>query len=69
MKLATKKIAIGVTGGIAAYKSFELIRELKKSGAEVRVAMTDSARKFVTNLTLATLSENPVLDSLFEGNE
>lgn len=69
MKLATKRIAIGVTGGIAAYKSFELIRELKKSGADVRVAMTDSARKFVTNLTLATLSENPVLDSLFEGNE
>lgn len=69
MKLATKKIAIGVTGGIAAYKSFELIRELKKTGADVRVAMTDSARKFVTNLTLATLSENPVLDSLFEGNE
>lgn len=69
MKLATKRIAIGVTGGIAAYKSFELIRELKKTGADVRVAMTDSARKFVTNLTLATLSENPVLDSLFEGNE
>ncbi len=69
MKLAAKKIAIGVTGGIAAYKSFELIRELKKSGAEVRVAMTDSARKFVTDLTLATLSESPVLDSLFEGTE
>ncbi len=46
-----------------------MIRELRKSGSEVRVAMTDSARKFVTDLTLATLSENPVLDSLFEGNE
>ncbi len=69
MKLAAKKIAVGVTGGIAAYKSCELVRELRKSGAEVRVAMTDSARKFVTDLTLATLSENPVLNSLFEGNE
>jgi len=69
MKLAAKKIAVGVTGGIAAYKSCELVRELRRSGAEVRVAMTDSARKFVTDLTLATLSENPVLNSLFEGNE
>jgi len=69
MKLADEKIAIGVTGGIAAYKSCELIRELRKSGAEVRVAMTNSAREFVTDLTLATLSENPVLGSLFEGNE
>jgi len=69
MKLAAKKIAVGVTGGIAAYKSCELIRELRKSGAEVRVAMTDSARKFVTDLTLATLSENSVLSNLFEGNE
>jgi len=69
MKLADKKIAIGVTGGIAAYKSCELVRELRRSGVEVRVAMTDSARKFVTDLTFATLSENPVLNSLFEGNE
>ncbi len=69
MKLAAKKIAVGVTGGIAAYKSCELIRELRKSGAEVRVAMTDSAQKFVTDLTLATLSENSVLSNLFEGNE
>lgn len=69
MKLAAKKIAIGITGGIAAYKSCELIRELKKAGAVVRVAMTGSAQNFVTELTLATLSENPVLDSLFEGNE
>jgi len=69
MKLAVKKIAVGVTGGIAAYKSCELIRALRRSGAEVRVAMTDPARKFVTDLTLATVSENPVLNSLFEGNE
>jgi len=69
MKVAAKKIAVGVTGGIAAYKSCELVRELRRSGVEVRVAMTDSARKFVTDLTLATLSENSVLNSLFEGNE
>ncbi len=69
MKVAAKKIAVGVTGGIAAYKSCELVRELRRSGVEVRVAMTDSARKFVTDLTFATLSENPVLNSLFEGNE
>lgn len=69
MKLASPKIAIGVTGGIAAYKSCELVRELKKAGAQVRVAMTRSAGEFVSELTFATLSENPVLTSLFTGNE
>lgn len=69
MTLISKKIALGITGGIAAYKACELIRDLKKLGAEVRVAMTPSAQEFVTGLTLATLSENPVLTSLFEGNE
>ncbi len=66
---AEKKIAIGVTGGIAAYKTCDLIRELKRLGAEVRVAMTAAARKFVSELTFATLSENPVVCSLFEDNE
>ena len=69
MAFDNKKIAIGVAGGIAAYKTCELIRELKKHKAEIRVAMTESARKFVTELTLATLSENPVSFSLFEENE
>jgi phosphopantothenoylcysteine decarboxylase/phosphopantothenate--cysteine ligase len=64
-----KKIAVGVTGGIAAYKTCELIRELKNAGAEVRVVATESALKFVTGLTFATLSENPVSVSLFAGNE
>lgn len=64
-----KKIAIAVTGGIAAYKTCEVIRDLKKSGAEVRVALTESARQFVTELTFAALSENPVLTSLFDSHQ
>jgi phosphopantothenoylcysteine decarboxylase/phosphopantothenate--cysteine ligase len=66
---ASKKIALAVTGGIAAYKACEVLRELKKAGAEVRVTMTQSAQEFVTELTFATLSEHPVVTSLFEGNE
>jgi len=56
-----KKILIGVCGSIAAYKIAILIRILKKEGAEIRVLMTHSARDFITPLTLATLSQNPVL--------
>jgi len=55
-----KKILLGVTGSIAAYKSAVLVRELIKEGAEVRVVMTPSSKDFVTPLTLATLSKNPV---------
>lgn len=55
-----KKILLGVTGSIAAYKSAELVRLLVKLGAEVRVVLTPSALSFVTPLTLATLSKNPV---------
>ncbi|RMF66455.1 MAG: bifunctional 4'-phosphopantothenoylcysteine decarboxylase/phosphopantothenoylcysteine synthetase, partial [Calditrichaeota bacterium] len=69
MSLASKKIALGVTGGIAAYKACELVRRLKKAGAQVRVAMSDAAQKFVAPLTFATLSENPVVTSLFHGQE
>jgi phosphopantothenoylcysteine decarboxylase/phosphopantothenate--cysteine ligase len=69
MAFESKKIAVAVTGGIAAYKTCEIIRELKKSGAEVRVAMTESARRFVSDLTFATLSEHPVATSLFEESE
>lgn len=65
---AQKKIAVGVTGGIAAYKTCELLRELKKNGAEVRVIMTQSAKEFVSPLTFTTLSENPILSSLFDQN-
>jgi len=60
-----KKIVVGVTGGIAAYKSAELVREFIKLSAEVRVIMTDSATKFVAPLTFETLSGNAVLTDLF----
>lgn len=59
--LGGKKILLGITGSIAAYKSAVLTRLLVKQGAEVRVIFTPSARDFVTPLTLATLSRNPVL--------
>lgn len=64
--LQGRKILVGVTGSIAAYKSALLVRRLVKEGAEVRVVMTPSARDFVTPLTLSTLSKNPVLTDLFE---
>jgi phosphopantothenoylcysteine decarboxylase/phosphopantothenate--cysteine ligase len=60
MALKHKKIAIGVTGSIAAYKIAVLVRLLVKEGAEVRVIMTESATTFITPLTLSTLSGNPV---------
>lgn len=69
MTLDTKKVAIGVTGSIAAYKACEIIRSLREKGAEVRVCMTESAKEFVSELTFATLSERPVLSSLFSDNE
>jgi phosphopantothenoylcysteine decarboxylase/phosphopantothenate--cysteine ligase len=62
----SKKILIGITGSIAAYKIPLLVRLLKKEGAEVQVVMTDAARDFVTPLTLATLSGRPVLSKGFD---
>lgn len=59
--LKGKKILLGVTGSIAAYKSALLVREFIKAGAEVQVILTTSASAFITPLTLATLSNNPVL--------
>jgi len=64
--LAGKKILLGITGSIAAYKSIYLVRLLVKEGAEVRVIITPSAKDFVTTLTLSTLSKNPVLVDLFD---
>jgi phosphopantothenoylcysteine decarboxylase/phosphopantothenate--cysteine ligase len=58
--LENKKIVLGVSGSIAAYKSASLTRLLVKSGAEVKIVMTDSAKDFITPLTLSTLSKNPV---------
>ncbi|HEX4849642.1 MAG TPA: bifunctional phosphopantothenoylcysteine decarboxylase/phosphopantothenate--cysteine ligase CoaBC [Puia sp.] len=66
--LKGKKILIGVTGSIAAYKSILLIRLLIKEGAEVKVIMTSAAKDFVTPLSLSTVSKNPVLVDLFEEN-
>jgi phosphopantothenoylcysteine decarboxylase/phosphopantothenate--cysteine ligase len=59
-------IALGVTGGIAAYKSAQLCSDLVKAGFEVQVIMTENAVKFVTPLTFRTLSRNPVITSLWE---
>ncbi len=59
--LSGKHILLGITGGIAAYKTTFLVRLLIKAGAEVKVTMTQSASSFVSPLTLATLSKNPVL--------
>jgi phosphopantothenoylcysteine decarboxylase/phosphopantothenate--cysteine ligase len=64
--LEGKKILIGITGSIAAYKSIYLVRLLVKAGAEVKVVMTPSAKDFVSALTLSTLSKNPVLVDLFD---
>ena len=61
-----KKILLGITGSIAAYKAIYLVRLLVKSGAEVKVVMSPSAKDFVSTLTLSTLSHNPVLVDLFD---
>jgi len=60
------KIVLGVCGGIAAYKSADLAGALCKNGHEVRVVMTENAKKFITPLTLATMSKNPVFDDASE---
>jgi len=67
--LLGKKIILGVTGGIAAYKSALLIRELVKRGAEVKVVMTPSALEFITPLTLSTLSGNEVIVNTFPADQ
>ncbi|GJQ62799.1 MAG: phosphopantothenoylcysteine decarboxylase [Melioribacteraceae bacterium] len=67
--LPGKRIILGVTGGIAAYKSALLVRELVKRGAEVRVVMTPSALEFITPLTLSTLSGNEVIVNTFPADQ
>lgn len=66
--LQHKKILLGVTGSIAAYKAAVLTRMLVKAGAEVKVVMTNAAKDFVTPLSLSTLSKNPVLTDLAEND-
>ncbi|MGA9365126.1 MAG: bifunctional phosphopantothenoylcysteine decarboxylase/phosphopantothenate--cysteine ligase CoaBC [Bacteroidota bacterium] len=65
VRVKGKKILIGITGGIAAYKMCFVVRELRKAGAEVRVVMTDSAKEFVSPLTFSTLSGNEVVVGTF----
>ncbi|MGE4397329.1 MAG: bifunctional phosphopantothenoylcysteine decarboxylase/phosphopantothenate--cysteine ligase CoaBC [Sulfurimonas sp.] len=64
--LKNKKILLGVTGSIAAYKSLELVRLLTKAGAEVKVVMSEAAKKFVTPLSFEALTSNKVLDDMNE---
>ncbi len=64
--LQGKRIILGITGSIAAYKAAQLVRLLVKEGAEVKVIMTDLAKEFITPLTLATLSKNPILVDFFD---
>ena len=64
--LQNKNIVLGVTGGIAAYKAPELVRRLKEQGANVRVVLTQSAKEFVTPLSLQAVSGNPISDSLLD---
>ena len=65
--LKGKKVLLGVTASIAAYKTAELVRLFKKAGASVRVIQTEASLDFVASLTLATLSENPVLTKMVDG--
>jgi phosphopantothenoylcysteine decarboxylase/phosphopantothenate--cysteine ligase len=64
-----RTIIVGVTGSIAAYKAADLVSKLVKRGHEVHVTMTASASRFITPLTLQTLSRNPVLSDVFEEKE
>ena len=66
--LANKRILLGVTGSIAAYKSADLVRRLRDAGAIVRVAMTENAARFITPLTMQAVSGFPVHDQLFDLN-
>lgn len=66
MQLEGKHILVGITGGIAAYKTASLVRLLVKEGAEVQVLMTPLAKEFISPLTLATLSKRPILVEFFD---
>ena len=66
MKLKDKKIIVGITGGIAAYKACDVISKLRKLGAEIEVIMTENAEEFITPLTVQTVSNNMVYTEMFE---
>ena len=67
--LKGKKILLGISGGIAAYKTASLVRLFIKAGAHVQVIMTPASKDFITPLTLSTLSKNPVYSSFYDENE
>jgi phosphopantothenoylcysteine decarboxylase / phosphopantothenate---cysteine ligase len=66
MTLSGKRLVLGITGGIAAYKAAELVRLLVKSGADVRVVMTEAATRFITTITMQALSAQPVWTDLWD---
>src|ERR1700675_3040363 len=65
-ELSNKRILLGLTGGIAAYKSAELVRDLQRSGADVQVVMTESACRFVTPQTLQALTGKPTYVDMWD---
>ena len=67
--LSGKKILLGISGGIAAYKTATLVRLFIKAGAHVQVIMTPASKEFITPLTLSTLSRNPVYSTFFNQSE
>ena len=67
--LAGKKIVLGITGSIAAYKACLIIRGLVKAGAEVQVVITPAGKEFVTPITLSTLTRKPVVSEFFSGRD
>lgn len=67
--LVAKKIVLGITGSIAAYKAADLVRRLKEAGADVKVVMTKAACEFITPLTLQTLSGSPVAIDLLDADQ
>ena len=69
MRLKDKKILVGITGGIAAYKACDLVSQLVKDGADVRVIMTEAAQKFITPITFSALTGNPTAVHMFETKE
>lgn len=66
VSLTNKNVLLGIGGGIAAYKSADLVRRLKERGFDVRVVMSQSAMEFITPLTLQALSGHPVASSLLD---
>ena len=68
MSLENKKILLVIGGGISAYKSLDLIRLLQKKGCSVKVVLTKSGKKFVTNLSISSLLKKQVFEETFENN-